>query len=138
MSQDDAAIEWANLWNPFSMFKDLEYGGVIYTMQKQFSDGTILTAYYFSYGYKGKQHGIGEEVYEKIPIPENATIVAYLHTHGAYSGPNYLEGGFSPADIEFANYHNRPDYLSSCYGTLKCYYPRTGYERLISSDIKVF
>ncbi len=120
-SADEAAIGWAEEIMPKSVKVDREYGGKIYHETKTFSDGTTLSAYGHSNFIKGQQHkatGI-----RTANVPNGASVVAYIHTHGALS-PGYAEDQFSQGDWDFMNAKdiNKPLYLVNITGNLRVMY----------------
>ena len=108
-SADDAARAALNKYNPMSIFKNREYGGIIYRAK----DG--------SYGYtRGRLGTRGTTPSFKASaggLPKGSTPVGQYHTHGDYSddffnrtnkaGDKQFSDIFSPEDIRIHNNANR-------------------------------
>ncbi|MFG5912219.1 RHS repeat-associated core domain-containing protein, partial [Escherichia coli] len=120
-SADDAARAALNKYNPMSIFKNREYGGIIYRAK----DGS----YGYTRGRLGKGRTAPSMSASSNRIPKDATIVGQYHTHGDYSdvnfnrtaqsGDHWNSDSFSLQDI---NVHRglgtqNPTYDSSYLGT---------------------
>ena len=86
-SPDKAAIHWARRYLAMSIKYDLEFGSTIYEMQ-----GDEEIYYVYTRPAVGKPHGVSPS----WPIQnKHPDVVAYIHTHGAESGPDYNDEKFS-------------------------------------------
>ncbi|MEO3740255.1 DUF4329 domain-containing protein [Kosakonia sp. WA-90] len=107
-SVDDAARSALNKYNPMSIFKNREYGGIIYRAK----DGT--------YGYTRGRLGTGRTAptfkESSAGLPKGSTPVGQYHTHGDYSDAGFNRTNkagdyhdsdiFSGADIRIHNNAN--------------------------------
>lgn len=80
-SADDAARAALNKYNPMSIFKNREYGGIIFRTKNG------------NYGYTRGRLGTGRtapSIKGSLDgMPKDSTIVGQYHTHGAYSDINF-------------------------------------------------
>ncbi|EAA6145441.1 type IV secretion protein Rhs, partial [Salmonella enterica subsp. enterica] len=116
-SADDAARAALNKYNPMSIFKNREYGGILYRAK----DG--------SYGYTRGRLGTGRTAPtfkdSAGGLPKGSTPVGQYHTHGDYSdrgfnrtnkaGDHHNSDQFSSKDISIHNQANGsyPDYTDA-------------------------
>lgn len=148
---DEAALDFANIYNPKSISDNKEYGTCIYKIEKKV--------------YSTEQVYINVPLYAKIPLPlagivvrteiyysyvepvigDNDSVsppgapwfkerVAVGHTHAAFD-PKYDNENFSPADENYAESIKVPLYVATPGGVLKVYDPSTDKETTISSSI---
>jgi len=110
-NQDSAGCDAISDINPTSIKEDREYGGWIYKNK----DGT----YSYAFPKPGSQHGL-----TMPPKPSDAT--GDYHTHGAESGPDWLDEDFSPLDKEGNRADKVNGYLGTPSGRILKYDPKTG------------
>lgn len=89
-SADAAAIAWASYYAPSSVKYNREYAGVIY---KTTVSGKVR--YAFNVANQGGQHGAN---YNES-IPRGATVVAFIHSHGAQQLNSDNDFSMPPAGI---------------------------------------
>jgi RHS repeat-associated protein len=122
---DDAAIQWAGVYNRKSIEANREYGSTIYKLT---IDGTTYVVY--TEAKKGGKAGVTND---DAPTG-TSTEVADIHSHGKYL-PQYHNNVFSPADKSGNDALKYPGYLSTPNGTLQKYDPATKTESTIKTDI---
>ncbi len=114
-SADEAAENWGDFYNGKAIKKDREYASKIYSVNV---DG--ITYYAYNAAKKGGKHSSRPNPI----IPDNATVVADIHTHGAYeaeldnsqgSEPKSLGEGYTSLDPgqDLNNSFSRSDFVGN-------------------------
>jgi len=112
-SADNAALAWANVYNPPSIKNNTEMISAIYR-----TNG----AYYYT------KPSLGNSDSARIPtVSPGEILVAYIHSHAAYD-KRYDNENFSgmSGDIGVAHYYKVPLYVATPGGYLKRYDPSSG------------
>ena len=123
---DEAAIAWGNEFNDDSIEDNKEYSSSIYMNGDGFS-------------YTDPSKGDANMASPSIPVSGFPSVVAYIHSHGAYV-PGFDNENFSLEDMEGADNSSKPFYLTTPRGVLQKYVPRSdlpyaGTVTIITSDL---
>ena len=121
---EDAANDFGKLFNDNSIRDDKEYGTKIYKITQE-----NTTKYSYSIPVVGSSHGISNKKMNSIDIPSGGTWVAWAHTHGAESGPQYADNRFSGkpgsiddgGDIAWSEWKKKDAFVATPDGSLDKY-----------------
>jgi len=130
-SATDAGVDWQNHNNPISIERNKEYLGATYKKDDRY------------YSVPGKERG-SDGGSAKFDLPEGATPITDLHTHGDYSRVNERNvvvrttkerddadsDNVSTGDITDSQNRGRPMMIGTPSGAYKIYNPRT--ERIMT------
>ncbi|MBQ3055518.1 MAG: DUF4329 domain-containing protein [Oscillospiraceae bacterium] len=122
-TEEDAAKDFAKIYNPISIKENAEYGAYIYCFYAFTEEkGKVIVKLRYSYAepVKGQEKSINTANFTPVDT-EKHKIVAIIHTHGA-SDPNLSTENFSGDDIMATKQLglNRV-YLATPNGYLKVY-----------------
>jgi RHS repeat-associated protein len=126
-TEEEAALDFAMLYNDNSIKDNKEYGTKIYKVTEQKTGET-----YFTYN----EPNIGGEA-SVIQYPnamQEGEVVARAHTHGAYSR-EYISDDFSPTDKSNADRRGVNSYVSTPNGSLLKYDVKTKATTSVSTEI---
>ena len=124
-SSDEAAIDFAKLYNDNSIKNNTEYATTIYKVT------TSSGEFFYSYSEPNKGSEAAATPSGTGWIRED---VADAHTHGKYL-PAYDNNNFSPTDTKDNNKKNLIGYLATPNGSLQKYDPETKLTTVVATDI---
>ena len=134
LTEEDAAKDFANIYNPVSIKNDVEYATFIYSFTGMTEiNGKAVVGTYYTYGVPAKGTSDSANVALSSNINYNsATRVAIAHTHGRYK-QEYKNETFSGNDIGALKKTgvNRI-YLATPGGYLKCFDANTSEAKRIA------
>lgn len=87
ITEEQAAIDFAKIYNPKSIKENAEYGAYIYSFIGIAEiDGKAKITTFYSYGtpVKGEEKSISVASFSEVPY-KDAKKIAIIHTHGRYS-----------------------------------------------------
>jgi RHS repeat-associated protein len=113
----EAAIDWGKTYNDNSIADNREYASAIYLVKDKEGD-------YYSYTvpYRGSEH---RSLYNEDDVPESASVVALIHSHGAYQKDSDNEfskrvgGEGRQYDKEYLSERGVEGYLTNPKGELR-------------------
>ena len=131
LTEEDAAKDFAKIYNPISIASDREYGTYIYSFDgiMKVKNGIRIGTFY-SYAVPVVGTSTSIEV-SKLPYVYE-TKVAIAHTHGKYKG-DYSAEKISPEDISATRAIGLPIiYLATPGGYLRMCNVNNGYSKTIA------
>ncbi len=112
---DEAALDFARIYNYWSIRANREYNSLIYYYKDE--QGNTI------YSYNKPSVGAESSSFPNKFIPANAKVYADAHTHAAYDGDTeepHIGNDFSPEDIEtYKSWNFKASYLATTNGTFK-------------------